>query len=205
MKRCEKEMCESREDLLQKAEIYRELSEYYSGVLRSGKAAAKHIGALLPGQIVVPKIDVDSAYDYNQLFIGPCTLLAPPFEAFYHKMNPKMLESENLLVRSACVEAGLTSDAEDESFDGHVFYSFAFLSKLLETLANLPSLNSKEADGLWQTYQWFLKEHILAWIFDHLRDVYRASVSSFCKDVASAVKRFLLSEQALVTLEACEA
>ena len=198
-------MCESREALLQKAEIYRELSEYYSGVLRSGKAAAQHIGALLPGRVVVPKIDVDSAYDYNQLFIGPCTLLAPPFEAFYHKVNSQMIEAENLLVRRACVEAGMASAEEDDDFDGHVFYSFAFMSKLLENLAGLPSLKTKEAAGLWQTYQWFLKEHILAWFYDHLRDVRRYSVSSFCKDVAAAMNTFLLSEQDLIALEACEA
>lgn len=199
------EMCGSKEALLQKAEIYRELSEYYSGVLRSGKAAAKHIGALLPGRVVVPKIDVDSAYDYNQLFIGPSTLLAPPFEAFYHKVSPTVLESENLLVRNACVEAGLASAEEGDELDGHVFYAFAFVSKLLETLADQPSLESKEAYGLWNTYQWFLKEHIFAWIYDHLCDVRRHSVSSFCKDVAAAMNTFLLSEQDLIALEACEA
>lgn len=199
------EMCGSREVLLQKAEIYRELSEYYSGVLRSGKAAAQHIGELLPGRVVVPKIDVDSAYDYNRLFLGPCTLLAPPFEAFYHKVNPQLIESENLLVRSACVEAGMASAEEDDALDGHIFYSLAFVSKLLETLAGLPSLQTKEADGLYCTYQWFLKEHILAWLYDHLRDVRRYSVSAFCKDVAAAMNTFLLSEQELIALDACEA
>ncbi|SFT83689.1 chaperone TorD involved in molybdoenzyme TorA maturation [Selenomonas sp. GACV-9] len=199
-------MCEheTKAGLQNKAAIYRELSEYYSGVLRSGKAASMHIGSLLAVRLAVPEVGENSAYDFNRLFIDPQQLLAPPHEAAYCGERTTAMRLECLFARQACEDAGLDL-LQGDTPNGHLHYAFAYMSCLLEALAKEPTFDTELAVALWESYQLYLRDHLLNWIFDHLRDVRRFSVSDFCHNVAAAAGVFMQSEQEAMYLEAQEA
>lgn len=194
---------ESRDRLLKKAEIYRELSEYYSGVLYSGKTVVMHIGTLLAIRLAVPDIVAGTADDYNRLFIAPHTRLAPPQADAYCEDRPLAMRLETLRVRQICEEAGLDMLQQEEAGD-HLHYAFAYMSCLLEALARR-HLDMRLADRLWDTYQLFLRDHLLSWIFEHLDDVRRRSESVFCQSVAAAACSFLQTEQEAMYFEVREA
>jgi TorA maturation chaperone TorD len=183
----------------QKAAIYRLLAEFYAGDLSAGQEAAVRIGALLGISPLVPPVDDEGRYDFNRLFVGPQKLLAPPLESYYRNEEHLPMQEEIMAVRAAYGEAGLELIAQNKIPDDHAQFEFYFLSCLLEAVCRYQgeALARQAAEA----YRRFLQEHLLLWVFAHLRAVDKGCSSTYCREVAGAIYHFMRWEKEAVSHE----
>ena len=177
----------------QKAAVYRLLAAFYAGDLQAGQEAAHEIGTLLGINLLVPPLDDAGRYDFNRLFVGPQKLLAPPLESYYRNEQHLPMQAETLAVRAAYAAAGLELTERNKMPDDHAQFEFYFLSCLLEAVERYPgeALARQAAEA----YQHFLQEHLLLWIFAHLRAVDKGCSSVYCRHVAGAIYEFMRWEK----------
>ncbi|MCR5756700.1 MAG: molecular chaperone TorD family protein [Selenomonas sp.] len=183
----------------QKAVIYRKLAAFYAGDVDAGQDAIKQIGQLLRISLLVPSLDDEGRYDFNRLFVGPQKLLAPPLESYYRNADHLPMQAETMAVRGAYEEAGLTLAARNRIPDDHAQFEFYFLSCLLEAISRYQG--EALAGQAAEQYRCFLQEHLLLWVFMHLRAVEKGSASEYCRAVAGALYQFMRWEKEAVSHE----
>ena len=151
------------------------------------------IGTLLGITLRVPPLDDDGRYDFNRLFVGPQKLLAPPLESYYRNVEHLPMQAETLAVRAAYSEAGLELTERNKIPDDHAQFEFYFLSCLLEAVCRYQG--ETLAVQAAYAYQRFLQEHLLLWVFAHLRAVDKGCSSVYCRHVAGAIYEFMRWEK----------
>ena len=65
--------------------------------------------ALLAESLAAGEAEVDIRQDYNQLFVGPERMTAPPYESVHRSQERLIFEQETFLVRAAYAEFGLAA------------------------------------------------------------------------------------------------
>ncbi len=104
-------------------------------------------------------------YDYNKLFIGPNTLLAPPYASCYLNKDRVVMQNVTLRVRKMYLDAGLEIINKNTEPDDFIAFELDFLLFLL----------SKENDNCLNTLNEFLKNHLLCWYEEHIKDIRKNS------------------------------
>jgi TorA maturation chaperone TorD len=117
--------------------------------------------------------------DYDQLFIGPGHLPAPPWESVYRTDEHLVFDWPTLEVRAAYRQMGLTV-AKPSDPDDHIGLELLFLATLAEREAAGDT-------GAAEAGQQFLQEHLLQW------------APAFCADVVAHAQTDLYRGLGLLT------
>ncbi len=102
--------------------------------------------------------------EHSRLFIGPFSLLAPPYESYYSGKHTLMGQiSSNVEKFYHC--AGVTISQEFKDAPDHVILETEFLARLCEMeTATLEKNEHDQAAALRDLQLAFLKKHLLTWI-----------------------------------------
>ena len=122
--------------------------------------------------------------DYTRLFIGPGTVLTPPWESVYFSEERLTFQESTLHVRDWYRRFGLEMIKLHNEPDDHIGLE-------LEFLAHLAKLGVAESEGssqppleLLDAQRGFLTEHVLTWAPDWCRRVQVEARSKFYRGIA---------------------
>ena len=121
--------------------------------------------------------------DYRQLFVGPGTITAPPWESVHRDDEGLMFQEQTMNVRHAYGEFGLQAPALNKEPDDHIGLELAFVGELAVTALNAAEAGdvvgqSTLLDGMVS----FCEQHLAAWgprlseliVAEARTDLYRA-------------------------------
>lgn len=118
--------------------------------------------------------------DFQQLFVGPFHLPAPPWESVYRSRDRLLFEAETLQVREFYRRHGLQAPKLNQEADDHISLELEFLARLLDRAG------AAEADGdleqarsLVAEHDRFLAEHLTTWAPQFFGDV-EANAQTAC-------------------------
>lgn len=89
--------------------------------------------------------------DYARLFVGPFSVIAPPYGSVYLEKERKVMGDTTLAVRGFYQEAGLELGADQRDLPDHIAIELEFLYYLL-------------FQGYDELYKRFLQEHLGNWV-----------------------------------------
>ena len=130
--------------------------------------------------------------DYARLFVGPYTLLAPPYGSVYMEQERRVMGNSTMDVIKRYRESGLAVDKEFKDAPDHIAAELEFMHYLIYKeieAANQGDLNSIFACLLNQ--QSFLKVHLGAWVSEFARNVMDNARTSCYRDLARITDEFI--------------
>lgn len=89
--------------------------------------------------------------DYARLFVGPFSVIAPPYGSVYLEQERKVMGDTTLAVSRFYQEVGLELEADQRDLPDHIAVELEFLYYLL-------------SQGYFEQYQRFLQEHLGSWV-----------------------------------------
>lgn len=95
-------------------------------------------------------------YDFNALFVGPATLLAPPYASVYLDDEPLLMGATTLSVREFLRSIGLTVTEENSVPDDHVSYEMELVVMLSAHARHSPQYHDALAR--------FVQGHLELWL-----------------------------------------
>lgn len=102
--------------------------------------------------------------DYARLFIGPGSMLAPPYESVYRSESGILFEKCTLDVRSFYLEFDLETDGTNVRPDDHVGLELQFMSYLCEMgLSRLEDHDQRGCQETFSSLKRFFSVHIGLW------------------------------------------
>jgi TorA maturation chaperone TorD len=114
--------------------------------------------------------------DYQQLFLGPGHIVAPPWESVHRSEERVLFDVTTLEVREAYRQMGFAIANSSEP-DDHIGLELLFIAILLEKAAagNCTARQAKDA---------FLRQHILQWVPDFCTHVAEHAATDLYRGVA---------------------
>lgn len=95
-------------------------------------------------------------YDFNVLFVGPATLLAPPYASVYLDDEPLLMGATTLSVREFLQSIGLSVTAENSFPDDHISYEIELAVMLLVHARHSPQYH--------EALTRFVRAHLELWL-----------------------------------------
>ncbi|MGN0307880.1 MAG: molecular chaperone [Lachnospiraceae bacterium] len=132
----------------------------------------------------------DMQYDFNRLFIGPDTLLAPPYESIYRNPEKTLMQAETLRVRAKYLEAGLEISRKNVEPDDFIAFELEFLLFLL----------SEDSSEKRELAVRFLREHILVWYADHVKAIRENTEHPICLAMAMILEGVMEKFDAVLSM-----
>lgn len=102
--------------------------------------------------------------DFNQLFVGPERMTAPPYESVHRSQDRLVFEQETFLVRAAYAAFDLAAPRLNQEPDDHIGLEMGFVAELC--VRGLDALDSGDEPQLLRVLGGvasFLDEHLLVW------------------------------------------
>ncbi|MGA4506968.1 TorD/DmsD family molecular chaperone [Propionibacteriaceae bacterium G1746] len=135
----------------------------FAGTNAATAQGLDHLGAAIAEPVAADVLEED----YRRLFVGPGTMLAPPWESVHRDPEGLMFQEETMNVRHAYAEFGLEAPALHKEPDDHLGLELAFVGEL--AVAALKA--SEDGDVVGQTMvldgmRRFTAEHLLVWVPD---------------------------------------
>lgn len=131
----------------------------------AGLNAATDRGLVSLKQAIDSPNDADTLEtDYRQLFVGPGTMQAPPWESVHLSDEGLTFQAHTLGVREAYAEFGLQAPALHKEPDDHIGLELAFLGQLAVAALTSGEAGDVGAQGaVLAAMTQFLHEHLLMW------------------------------------------
>lgn len=102
--------------------------------------------------------------DYRQLFVGPGTLAAPPWESVHRDDEGLMFQEQTMNVRHAYAEFGLQAPALNKEPDDHMGLELAFVGELAVTALNAAEAGDVVGQStLLEAMAAFCEQHLATW------------------------------------------
>lgn len=128
--------------------------------------AALALAACLPGEAQLAQDEagrLEEEYAFNQLFVGPGAVLAPPYASVYLDTEPELMGQSTLQMRDLLGELGLRVPREGQDPEDHLACELGVwlvLTNLLQRHSEPPELHA----GLRAALDWLMDEHMARWI-----------------------------------------
>ena len=130
--------------------------------------------------------------EYTRLFIGPASLVAPPWESVYGQKDAMLFQESTLEVRNTYRQFGLIPEGYPHVADDSLALELAFMSKLAErAMEDLHSGDEEGLDRLLESSGDFLKRHLLLWVPKFLERMQKASTQLLYPQLCVALDAFL--------------
>jgi putative dimethyl sulfoxide reductase chaperone len=134
--------------------------------------------------------------DYTRLFIGPGTLLAPPWGSVYFTKDRLIFQEQTIQVRQWYWRFGLQAEKLYQEPDDHIGLELIFVAHLAGLALAALDVQDQAAGKDLLEQQWaFLQEQPLKWANLWCADVLEFSQSAFFKGVAQLIKGMLAHVQ----------
>ncbi len=159
-----------------------------------GSAAAPHARAMLehwgePEELL---------RDYARLFVGPFSLLAPPYGSVYLDQGRGLMGPSAWAVRRHYQDAGLEPAPDFWETPDHIAAELEFLHYLVACRAQARRAARPDQEALWRSRQAdFMQNHLGRWLEPFTLLVEKSARSGFYPELARATRRFILSEDCL--------
>ena len=102
--------------------------------------------------------------DHARLFVGPDTLLAPPYESVHRSADGLVFEEETMAVRAFYARFDLTAPRVGRDPDDHIGLELAFVAALAtRALDAIEAGDEAERARILEALREFLDDHLLAW------------------------------------------
>lgn len=189
-----------------RSEIYKQLSESYYPPDETLGRRIKEITRLLemnnPGS--KQYFDVESVkklkkkdylelkIDHARLFIGPYTLLAPPYGSVYLDAEHRILGNTTMDAINSYHQAGLMVTKDFKNPPDHIAVELEFLHFLIvKELEAIKNGNTMDLTNTLTCQYSFLDRHLCLWISEFANNVARNARTSFYQNLARATDVFV--------------
>lgn len=95
-------------------------------------------------------------YLFNRLFVGPMSVLAPPYASVYLEQDPQLMGISTLEIRQLYHSIGLETADENHIPDDHLAYE-------IEACVLLDGLRQKNVNYA-EALSWLVNEHMKRWL-----------------------------------------
>jgi TorA maturation chaperone TorD len=124
--------------------------------------------------------------DYERLFIGPNSLLAPPYESVYRTVERLVFDAPTFEVRAEYRSLGVQAPSFNREPDDHLGLEFSFLTLLCSrALDALERRDQTAVDDALEAQRRFLREHLLRWAADCLGLVEANAETAFYRGIGA--------------------
>jgi TorA maturation chaperone TorD len=147
--------------------------------LAGGEGASEALGALQQSA-AKGESEEDIRADYQQLFIGPDALPAPPWESVYRSREQIVFGETTGQVRQAYARYGLQVPRLHHEPDDHISLELEFLAMLL---ARANRAEGQDRAALLEDHDRFLAQHLQQWAPQFFDAVCRAASTDFYRGV----------------------
>jgi len=178
----------------QKAFLEEKVFENLAAALQSiCRPAAENARALRNSFLEVSEEDLLA--DYARLFVGPYELLAPPYGSVYLERKRRVMGDSTLAVQKAYAAMGLTMDKDFHELPDHVAVELEFMYYLVhEELQAFGEGDIGRLRKILKKQEWFLENHLGAWIFDFTEKVQQGCKTSFYGNLAQCTSLFVRAD-----------
>jgi TorA maturation chaperone TorD len=131
--------------------------------------------------------------DYSKLFVGPYSLLAPPYGSVYLESTGMVMGNSTVDVRDRYAEEGLAIDLKE--VPDHIAIELEFMYFLIFKENEAKRNHDPENTLLYQRKQRaFLETHLGIWVSDFADRVERGAQTEFYKNLARVTKSFITND-----------
>lgn len=133
--------------------------------------------------------------DFSKLFIGPYSLLAPPYGSVYLEGDRKIMGDSTLNVIEHYKEAGLAINDDSYEVPDHICVELEFMYFLI--FKEIEAIQSKQTDVANQFMNRqprFFQSHISDWVFQFIQLVENHAETDFYHNLAAALGIFITEE-----------
>lgn len=130
--------------------------------------------------------------EYSRLFVGPYTLLVPPYGSVYLDGERKMMGDSTLDVIERYREAGLQTSADFKDAPDHISVELEFMYYLIfKEIEAFSGSELQNAIGFVQRQNHFLADHLMAWVPEFVAGINKHAETPFYPSLAGATAAFL--------------
>jgi TorA maturation chaperone TorD len=142
--------------------------------------------------------------DHARLFVGPFTLLAPPYGSVYLDTERRIMGDSTMAVADRYREAGLEMARDFKDVPDHVTVELEFMHFLISRAIEAATNNKFEAIRTYfQKQRSFLEYHLCAWITEFTKNIVNHAQSAFYKSLAKTTKTFLDDDYKHISAAVC--
>lgn len=138
--------------------------------------------------------------DYAKLFVGPFSLLAPPYGSVYLEGERMVMGNSTADVQKWYRATGLDVDTQFKDAPDHVAAELEFMHFLI--FKEMEATDQGGADDVIQylkTQRSFLEYHLGAWISDFADKVVNNAQTTFYRNIARATEAFVMHDLQTIT------
>lgn len=130
--------------------------------------------------------------DHSKLFVGPYTLLAPPYGSVYLDGERKIMGDSTFDVINRYREAGLQTAENYKDAPDHISAELEFMYYLIfKEIEAFSKSGTEEAVAFLQKQKDFLEDHLLAWVPEFAGYIKKHAENPFYNNLGGATVAFL--------------
>ena len=130
--------------------------------------------------------------DYAKLFVGPFTLLTPPYGSVYLDRERKVMGDSTVEVRSVYRRAGVDISKDFHDAPDHIAAELEFMYFLIfKEVEALGESDVGRAIDFLNQQKAFLTDHLCAWVPEFTEKAEEVAATEFYKNLARATRAFL--------------
>jgi len=168
-------------------ELAHQLGEIGSGAL----SYAILMSSELRGPRELKKLKIDFA----RLFVGPYSLLAPPYGSVYLEGGRKIMGDSTLDLQERYRRAGVDLSDNFRDAPDHIAAELEFMYFLVfKEVEALENSDIETTFGFLEKQRAFLKQHLGTWVFEFADSIEEKAATDFYKNLARATKAFMKEE-----------
>lgn len=127
--------------------------------------------------------------EYDRLFVGPGSIIAPPWESYYRSKEHLLFEEWTLQIRQQYHQFGLKYIKENNEPEDHLLLELEFLIFLIDL--SLQETNLKKVGAIVSSQVRFLEDHLNVWVPDFCKRIINNSNSQLYLGAAMLLEDFL--------------
>jgi TorA maturation chaperone TorD len=130
--------------------------------------------------------------EYHRLFVGPYSLVVPPYESMYRATAPIVMGESTLDVMKQYEQAGFLLSPSYKDLPDHIAAELEFMALLCEEEeAAWQSDDLSQAVKLSSRQETFLRDHLVQWIPDIASKLLASTTSPFYRALASLARDYV--------------
>jgi len=127
--------------------------------------------------------------EYLRLFVGPGSMVAPPWESYYRSKEHLLFEKWTVQIREQYYHYGLKYQKENNEPEDHLLLELEFIIFLADLC--LQTSGTKRIEKLLTSQQHILEEHLLRWIPDFCKRIMDHTTSRLYLGASMLLEDFL--------------
>ncbi|MBF0234118.1 MAG: molecular chaperone TorD family protein [Desulfamplus sp.] len=133
--------------------------------------------------------------DYTRIFIGPYTMLAPPYESVYRKGEGQLMGNSSIAVLELYKKAGLDLSEDYHDAPDHVSTELEFVYLLLGKIEAFKQLEETDNEILYKNLlKSLLEDHLFHWMPEFTYRLKEKASCDFYSALAHLTEKMIMNE-----------